>query len=99
MWADTARKALMSISGNSIRGTAIGDGVNLRDELLKLLAAMEWYGVDLPPNRARAAMSLFLCADRRTQSISAGFMLVQLTEPERESFDTFIGFLDDIPYE
>ena len=96
-WADAARKALMSMSGNSIRGIAVGDVVKLRDEFLKLLAAMEWYGIDLPPNRARAAMSLLLCEDRRTQAISAGYMLSQLTEDERGSFDTFIDFLENIP--
>ena len=96
-WANAARKALMSTSGNSIRGIAVGDDVKLRDELLKLLAAMEWYGVDLPPNRARAAMSLLLCEDRRTQAISAGYMLSQLTEDERGSFDTFIDSLENIP--
>ena len=68
-------------------------------KLLKLLAAMEWYGIDLPPNRARAAMSLLLCEDRRTQSLSAGFMLAQLSEGERESFETFIDFLEGIPDE
>lgn len=98
-WANETRKALVSMSSDSIRGIAVGNGVNVRDEFLKLLAAMQWYGIGVPPNRAQAAITLLYCKDRFTQALAGGFALTQLSEDERESFDQSIGFLDDMPNE
>ena len=87
------------MSSDSIRGIAVGNGVNVRDEFLKLLVAKQWYGIGVPPNRAQAAITLLYCRDHFTQALAGGFVLAQLSESERESFDQSIGFLDDMPNE
>jgi hypothetical protein len=70
--------------------------LNLRDEFLKMLAAIQWYGIDVPRNRAQAAITLLCCQDGQTKWLAGGLALSQLTEDEREAFDRMIGFLDDI---